>query len=196
MDEQTDKIDELMNYNKNIFDFEEDYLEEINKNYDNKEKFGYLINSKDMDELKENIHYSRYKSYRGDKKAFFVKNFDLSKLSKIKKINQIEFKTSQYLKNMISNDNKYIMINEKLWKIICDIEKENETPIIYNLNSDVLSLQFDKEETLFFYNNKKNIIDKYAYNYSNKSDLHLNFQEINNICNDINLFNFSFYYYR
>ena len=90
---------------------------------------------------------------------------------------------------MISNDNKYIMINEKLWKIICEKEKENETPILYNLNSHNLSLQFDKEETLFFYNNKKNIIDKYAYNYSNKSDLHLNFQEINNICNDIKTYN-------
>ena len=189
MDEQLDKIDELMNYNKNIFDFEEDYLKGINKNYDNKEKLGYLINSKDMDELKENINYSRYKSYGGDKKALFVKNFDLSKLSKIKKINQIEFKTSQYLINMIFNDNKYIMINEKLWKIICSKEKENDTPIIYNLNSDNLSLQFDKEATIFFSNNKKNIIDKYAYNYSNKLNLHLNFQEINNICNDIKTYN-------
>ena len=157
MDEQSDKINELMNYNKSIFEFEEDYLEEINRNFDNEEKLGYLINSKDLDELKENIDYSRFKSYGRGNKALFVKYFDLSKLNKIKKINQIEFKTSQYLINMISNDNKYIIINEKLWKTICDKEKENDTPIKYSLNSDILSLQFQKEEILFFNNNKKNI---------------------------------------
>ena len=190
MDEQTDKIDELMNYNKNIFDFEEDYLEGINKNFDNKEKLGYLVNSKDLDELKENIEYSSYKSYGRDKKSLFVKNFDLSKLNKIKKINQIEFKTSQYLINMISNDNKYIMINEKLWKTICDKEKENDTPIKYSLNSDNLSLKFDKEETLFFNNNKKNIISKYTYNNSkNKSRLDLHLKEMKDICDAIKTYN-------
>ena len=149
MDSQN-KRDELIKYNEAIFDFEENYLKEIYKNIDNKEKDGYLIKSEDLNELKENISYREYQRYKSTSNDCFIKNYDFNKLKNIKKIKQIEFKTSQYLVNMIFNDNKYIIINEKLWKILCDKENENDLSIKYNINSDNLTLIFDKEKKLFF----------------------------------------------
>ena len=187
MDSQN-KRDELIKYNEAIFDFEENYLKKIYKNIDNKEKDGYLIKSEDLDELKENISYSKYKINRNGNKDYFNKNYDLNKLNDIKKIKQIEFKTSQYLVNMILNDNKYIIINEKLWKILCDKKYENDTSIKYNIDKENLTLSFDKEKKLYFSNKENNIIDKFSY-LKQKSDLHLNFKEITDIHDVIKTYN-------
>ena len=187
MDVQQKKLDELIKYNEAIFDFEENFLKEIYKNIDNKEKEGYLIKSEDLNELKENISYREYLRYKNKSNDHFIKNYDFNKLNNIKKIKQIEFKTSQYLVNMIFNDNKYIIINEKLWKILCDKENENDLSIKYIINSDNLTLSFDKEKKIFFSKNN-NIINKYSY-LKNKSNLHLNFKEITDIYNDIKTYN-------
>ena len=88
---------------------------------------------------------------------------------------------------MILNDNKYIIINEEIWKIICDNKNENDSPIIYYIDTDSLYFNFENEKKLYFdISNKNNLIDKFAYNYSKKkSDYISNFDEINKIYNDI-----------
>ena len=78
----------------------------------------YIINYKDFIKFKEYIDYSRYKIFGEKKKEDFLKYYGNIKFNEIKKFKQIEFKTSQFLINMILNENEYIIINEELWKII------------------------------------------------------------------------------
>ena len=98
MDFLQNKLEELIKYNEAIFDFEENYLKEIYKNIDNKDTEGYLIKFEDLNELKENISYREYQRYISASNDYFIKNYDFNKLNDIKKIKQIEFKTSQYCK--------------------------------------------------------------------------------------------------
>ena len=98
-------------------DFEK-YLNKIYSpnNLNGTEHKGYLINFKDYEEIKENI--SKIK----------INNKNVREINF--KINQIEFKTSHYLINMILNGNKYIFINTDLWKLICDKDRIKECPIM------------------------------------------------------------------
>ena len=178
--------DEFIKYNSAISKFEK-YIKDIYNNQDNKEKKGYIIKYKDFEEFQTNILKDQYNLFGVKNIKAFHKIFDPNKFNKIIKFKQIEFKTSQYLINMILNDNKYIIINEDLWKIICDKKYENDSPIIYNIDSNCLYFNFENEKILYFnISNKNNIIDKYAYIYSKKkSDYVSNFNEMNNIYKDI-----------
>ena len=134
-----------MNYRNAISVFEK-YLEIIysTNNAYGTEHRGYLINLKDYEMIKKN-----------------TKN-NCSGI--IYKINQIEFKTPQYLINMILNGNQYIFINTDLWELLCDKDKKSESPIIYKVNSYAITFNLDYKELSFRCN--KNIIDKTKLNYS------------------------------
>ena len=109
------------------------------------------------------------------------------KFYNIKKINQIEFRTSRYLVNMLLNNNKYIIINEALWKEIGYINnKNNNFKIKFSIESYCISFSFEKDRKLFFKIYSKNEIDKYAYNLAKQnSDYKSNYNEIVEIFNDI-----------
>ena len=111
----------LKNYKEAISDFEK-FLDDIyfDKNSFGKELRGYLINLKDYERIKENIDNNKVNIIDSEN------NF---------KINQIEFKTPQYLINMILNGNKYIIVNTDIWEIIDYRDKNDESPIIYKVNS-------------------------------------------------------------
>ena len=157
----------LKNYKEAFSDFEK-FLEDIysDENSFGKEHRGYLINLKDYERIKENI--DDYKFNINDSKNNF-------------KINQIEFKTPQYLINMILNGNKYILINTDLWEIIDYTDKNDESLIIYKVNSKDITFSLDNIELSFKHN--KNIIEEYAlkYSYSYKS----NYEKIRKILNSI-----------
>ena len=140
-----------MNYKNAISDFEK-YLEDIYSidNSYGKEHKGYLINLKDYEKLKEISDNNK------DNINVSEKNF---------RINQIEFKTPQYLINMILNGNKYICINTALWELICDKNKKNESPISYSVNKNNVTFSLDNKYLSFSRN--KNIIDEIALNNSN-----------------------------
>ena len=176
-------INDFIKYNSAIINFE-NKIKEIYCNINKENNKGYLINLKDFNEFKEIINYDKYKIFGLRNKDDYIKYIDLNKCKKIKKVKQIKINTSQYLINMIFNDNKYIIINENLWNIICD--KEENYPIFYDINADDLSFNFKNENKLYFKNNKNNIIDKNSYNYSkNNSNYTSNINEIKNIYNDI-----------
>ena len=138
----------LKKYRNSFSDFEK-YLEKIysHKNLEGNEYKGYLINLKDYEKIKENI--------------------DNNRIENKFKINQIEFKTSHYLINMILNGNKYIFINSKLWKLLCDKDKIDDPPINYQVNSyDVTFYLYNK---YLSFRHNQNIIEesKYKDNYYN-----------------------------
>jgi len=143
-----------MNYKNAISCFEK-FIEEIyshkNSNSNGIELKGYLINYKYYEKIKEVIN--NYEKNKND--------FDSGKNIKI---NQIEFKTPQYLINMILNGNKYIFINTELWELFCDKDKKDESPIICKVNKKNITFILDNIELSFRHN--KNIIDKNTLNYN------------------------------
>ena len=133
---------------KNAFSDFEKYLNNIYsyKNLNGTEHKGYLINLKDYEKVKENIVNNK---------------INKNDCEKIYNINQIEFKTSHFLINMILNGNKYIFINTDLWKIICDKDKISECPIMYKVNKNDITFNLDNKTLSFRHN--KNIIDENNY---------------------------------
>ena len=134
----------LKNFRKALSDFEK-YIKDIySKNISvETENQGYLINLEDYEKIKE-----------------IIDNYEvnINDCGKIFQIKQIEFKTPQYLIYMILNENKYIFINNELWRLICDKELINESPITYKVNNNDITFNLDKIELSF--NHNENIIDK------------------------------------
>ena len=159
----------LKNYIDAISDFKK-YLEYIysDENSFGKEHRGYLINLRDYEKIKEII--DDYKININDSDNIF-------------QINQIEFKTSQYLINMILNGNKYIFINTDLWKLICNKYKKYDSPILYKINKYYLTFNLDNIELSFSHN--KNIIDKNSLDYSCSSNYSSNYEKITKILDSV-----------
>ena len=164
----------LLNKYKNaISEFENYYLKDIyynNYSFNSSHK-GYLIDLKDYERIIQLINNININ----------INNVNIKDLKKNFEINQIEFKTSHYLINMILNGNKYIFINTKLWQLLYDKEKNNDSPIIYNVNSNDITFSLLDKTTLSFKHNK-NIIDENSYkdNYYRS-----NYKQITNIYNSI-----------
>ena len=160
-DEPSDSLKDFENYLKNI------YINQFkNPSYNYYEK-GYIINLENYEKIKD-INQTP-PSPNG------MKN--------ISKIDQIPFKTSSFLINMIYNGNEYIIINKRLWKNICVEGKENESPINYYIQNNYLVLKLDKD--LFFSINNRNIIRKEDYFLINNSNYKSNFDEIEKIYGSI-----------
>ena len=167
--------DLLTKYRNAIINFEK-YIKIIYSNdLLNEGHRGYLINLKDYEKLKE----------------FVFNNSNIFNSNTIFKINQIEFKTPNYLINMILNNNQYIFINTELWQIICDDNKKNEKPIIYIISKDDLFFSLD-DRFFSFKKNYKNTIDLKTIN--SRSIYNNNFKQIKQI-NDI-IINYSNFEYK
>ena len=126
-------------YNKAIYIFEE-YLKTLYHQKPGIVHKGYIINLKDLDDLKEKIGYNN--------KTGQITNMGIVQLKddeKIYPIEEIKLKTYQYLINMIYNNNTYIIINDILWKVVCKKGKENAPPISYTINSNSITLELDKK---------------------------------------------------
>ena len=163
----------LKKYKNSISEFE-NYLKDIysNNNSSNSSHKGYLINLKDYETITQSI------------KNINFDNMKENDFKQIFKINQIEFKTSHYLINMILNGNKYIFINTKLWKLLCDKDKNNknnDSPIMYKVNTNDITFSLLDNAILSFKHNN-NIIDENSYkdNYYRS-----NYKQITNIYNSI-----------
>ena len=149
----------LIKYVKEIHDFEE-YIngekKKINKEYHN-EFFGYLINLEEYEKLKTEIKY--------EKNLKLHKNIISSPMntSQIKKftLEEIKFRDSNYLLNMIFNGNKYILINKSFWKFICKEDRKNIQDIKFDINYYQIKFKLDDGKELIFKNERNFIISNY-----------------------------------
>ena len=148
--------------------------------FDSKHK-GFIINLNDYNNLKNRIQYEN------NKKFLSKSMYDIKDDEKIIEIKDIEFKTRQYLLNMLLNGNKYIIIDSTFWKVICEKGKEFSTVINYEIsnNMTLLNLKLRDNQILMFYNNKKdNILEESKL--KNKSGN--NFDLIKNAFRNINTY--------
>ena len=186
-DEQLTNNFILLRYQKAIYKFEKN-LEEIysdNNINNNKEYEGHLINLKDYEGFIKKIDYEKNKNSINNS----VIDENISDSEKIYTIKQIEFITSQYLLNMIYNDNKYIIINNGLWEILCNKGEENKLSIKFEIKPNYITLKLIDGKKLVFSNyslSKNIIIERYHFS-STYSDIHntSNYDEIKNIYNII-----------
>ena len=152
-------------YAKDIKNFE-NFL----NNLQNKNK-GYIINIKDLNKIKKEIDYDNIKENISIESQ---NELEFKNSEKIFKINDIEFRTSNYLINMIYNGNEYIMITEELWKSLCnEEEEEKKNPISYKIKSNKLYFHFEDGQELIFnqIGIKKNCIDKSTFEFSSESNI-------------------------
>ena len=172
----------LAKYVKGFFEFE-NYINSINTHIGTKfEKLsGYLINVNDIERIKETINYEKIK----DKYIHF--QFDEVDQIKYYTLDEIAFRDSNYLLNMIFNENKYIFINVKLWKLLCKENKENATPITYEINYSEIKFKLNDEKELIFtkYHNNGNYIMKDYFYYSNNPSYNFYLSNFNNIVENI-----------
>ena len=166
-------------YNRAFYNFDK-YLNDIYiKSSQNTENEGYLIDLKDLEEIKKKTDYNKNK-VKSDK----IYNQKLNK--KLYTLKKINCRSSQNLINMIENNNQYILINKELWELLCEKGEEDTIPIKYEIKSDIINFKLIDNKILKFYQNKeiKNLIDKDTYENknSNKSDN----EELKIIYEDIN----------
>jgi len=174
----------LIKYIKGIYDFES-YIKSNKNKFSTSfnEYFGYLINFEDYENLKRKINYEKnlqlYKKY--------FSNPINSNTKKYYTLEEIKFRDSKYLLNMIFNKNKYVLINVNLWKLLCQENKETITPIKFNINYSQIKFKLDDRKELIFSNTRDNIISAfYSSDNPNYSYYSSNYNYIiNNIYNKI-----------
>jgi len=148
---------------------------------DSKQK-GYIINLNDYIKLKNKINYEKNKS------KTITSNIEIKENEKILTIKEIEFKTHQYLTNMLLNDNKYIIVDGTFWKAICEKGKDISPPTQYEITNytEFLNVTFKDKKQLIFNNNKKdNILEESKL----KSKADNNFDKIKKILQNIKTYN-------
>ena len=152
----------LLKYNRAIYNFER-YVEDLYRKTDGM-KCGYLINLKDYEDLKKKVNYSK-----DNAKKALIKEIKLSDSEKIYTIKEIGNTTPEYLKDMLNKGNKYIMVDQNFWKVICEKGKEHNRAIWYYISQNNFSVTLNGI-ALNFNLTKNNIIDKNSYKNSNEKN--------------------------
>ena len=174
----------LLKYQKAIYEFEKSIEETFIKleNSESEKYDGYLINFEDYEDFIKKINYNKNENTEYNN----ISNRNISDSEKRYKIRHIEFNTGQYLFNLIYNDNKYIIINKELWKIVCKKGEENNLPINIEINSSYITLILNDRKKLVFSNFNSLIIKRVIFDLS-KSDIKdtSSYYEIKNMYNVI-----------
>ena len=173
----------LINYRALLENFEKNYVYDIFNNYKKYDSLkGYLINLESYESLKKKIKAQSYGSISASKI-----------LESITKLKPLQIRTSQYLINMLLNENKYIIINTKVWNLLGEEEKSNDSHVLYTIDKDLIIFSLDDNIQLkLTCLDHNNIIDKSSFrindNYMHYFELSSNFGKIDNIYRQINTY--------
>ena len=131
----------LIKYKLAFDDFENKYVKNIYNNYTNyKEHRGYLINLENYEGIKNKV-LSYYNNSSGISASKIIQS--------IKKLKGIKKKNSTYLINMLSNYNKYIIINSSLWELLGDVGNLY-AKFLYYIDKDLIVFSLDDKIQLKF----------------------------------------------
>ena len=132
----------LIKYKLAFDDFENKYVKDIYNNYTNyKEHRGYLINLENYEGIKNKV-LSYYNNSSGISASKIIQS--------IKKLKGIKKKNSTYLINMLSNYNKYIIINSSLWELLGDVGNLY-AKFLYYIDKDLIVFSLDDKIQLVFH---------------------------------------------
>ena len=171
----------LIKYKLAFDDFENKYVKNIYNNYTNyKEHRGYLINLENYEGIKNKV-LSYYNNSSGISASKIIQS--------IKKLKGIKKKNSTYLINMLSNYNKYIIINSSLWELLGDVGNLY-AKFLYYIDKDLIVFSLDDKIQLkfvdYYHNNIISIHNFYQqYNSNCYSRLISNYENIKKIYKEI-----------
>ena len=170
-----ENVDKVYSYNMTLFEYEK----EIRKIYENsgwsETFFGYIINLKDYEDLKKKIQYEKLKEYFNDEQLCkekikeIINSMDIHGIEN-SNIDRLKINDSKQLIQFLNNNNKYKIINEKIWKKICIKGKENRPPLLYYIEYPELTLVLNKKDLITFFCND-NILKNDLYITSGKNKL-------------------------
>ena len=161
-----------------INEFEKTYIKDNFINYKKyKPHTGYLIKLESYNDIKKTIgqYYNKWTN------ASTI-------LKSISTLEEIEFKTSTYLINMLLNGNKYIIINNKIWELFGNKERKDKASISYSIESSYITFVLDDNVQVSFHcRSQNNIIDNstISQTYNNYSKFESNYQKIESIYQEI-----------
>ena len=159
-----DNIQIYKKYCESIIDYE-NYLNKLYQKLSEENEMleGYLIDSKEFENLKQDIDLDIYKIMKGEypeqMKIKFNSFISQNKSIELNKFEQIEIKSYDELSNKLQNNNEFILINTNLWKTICKKEKENEKPLLCFINKYELFVTLKDNNNMHFLP-KNNLINK------------------------------------
>ena len=185
MKNNNSKFNEFIRYNNAFLNYEQ-YKQKFFAKTRVTNKFidcqGYLINLDDINNIKQNIKHEDFIKENTNNEEKMRSIFDENLFDKIKKVSQIKYKTSDYLKNMLLNGNKYILINQGLWNDIYEKNiQDNEGPIIFEINKNKIVLSLKNEQLTL--SHRDFIFDFYSCGGDNSfSEIQKIFDSIYNYC--------------
>ena len=166
---------QIYDYFAGIYNYEENLDELYRNSHSDKSKGheGFLIKLSDYDNFKKSIKYEELKKENDNSKNFskekfakLVKNYDLT-ISKIKKVDQINIKSSEELIKLIKEGFKYKIIDKDLYNLICDKDKIYSFIYTYHINYD--NINFLNVSFSHHYN----ILDEFSFAHGNKKLINL-----------------------
>ena len=133
-------------------------LEDNIKGYNKKDlKYkGYLLNLDDYKNFKNQVNYEANKSA-------YLQNYAIKESDKKLFIKVPEIKSKRQLINLLYNKNKYIIIDQTFYKLICEKGKSNSETMDYVISNKTNEIHLIlKEQNLLKFNNKgkNNIIEE------------------------------------
>ena len=156
-------INLIYKYNITILNYK-NYVKGIYENYyyySNIIHKGYLIDLKYFKKWKEILSYKKLKTCLNCSYKFVeneIKKYcDFNLINESIKEDQIKYQNSRYLISMILNDNQFIIINEDLYKLICQKRNVGILHINYSIKYMFVYVYLNNDTLVFSHN--KNILN-------------------------------------
>ena len=132
-DINSEELQEFIKYNKAMFEYEKRF-DSLSDSKSTKEEKGYLVYNDDFIELKKNLNYEYNKYYLNRNQENRI-HFPF-KYEQIKKLEPIEIKSVNYIKDLIINLN-CVLVTKELFDLIAI---KNKTSISFLVDKDYLTL--------------------------------------------------------
>ena len=171
-----DDIPSLNDYLKAFNNFH-NYIKNLHSEHNNIDKVneGYFVNLYNYYELIDKVNECYGKSKNSNQNGSNIYGLNITKL-KTEALKEVTEK--------IKGDYRFIIINEDLFKVICDQEKQPIHKITYKITSENKILVKEKWQQKIFRNDKNNIISKETIigklennNFNNSSQIPQNHYE-------------------
>ena len=182
------KISELKSIIEELLKFDNSFSQNYKNDSSSNEIIksdGYLINIKTINDLKEKYYYNIFKNYLSDSSNFELYFYQIFKAGIPHGNNEEKiFIASKELIKSFEENNEYVLVNYKIWKMTKNSNFDKKKGLIsYKNNSEYLILYLNNIETVYFSPNSS-IINKNSFFQSEN----IKQNEINKIYKSISVY--------